>query len=109
MGVPVTGDNLYPDREDLQDEKLRTLEKALNNKPAEPRMEQISEEEDLRPLSRKEIASVRDLLDRDRRARWLWASLRVWALWIAAVLGAWVVGWESLGRLVRTLAGKGAE
>jgi hypothetical protein len=67
---------------------------------------EIDDDETERPLTRKELAALRDLLDRDRRATWLWSSARVWALWLAAVLGAWVIGWESLGKLVRTLAGK---
>jgi len=65
-----------------------------------------ADDEQPAPLSRRELAAIRDLLDRDRRAAWLWSSLRVWALWIAAVLGAWVLGWESLGKLVRTLVSK---
>jgi hypothetical protein len=38
-----------------------------------------------RPLSEDEIRSLRRLMKADERARWLWSSLRTWALWITAV------------------------
>ncbi len=62
--------------------------------------------EEVQQLSRSELLAVRDLLDRDKRATWLWSSMRVWALWIAAVIGGWAIGWEALGKLLRALIGK---
>jgi hypothetical protein len=61
---------------------------------------------DERPLSAAEINAVRELLDNDKRARWLWASLRVWAIWVASFLGAWIIGWESLSKVVKMMAGR---
>lgn len=66
----------------------------------------MDQDDDDHPLSRREIALLREIIDRDRRAAWLWASARVWALWIAAVIGAWTLGWDALTRLVRHLSGK---
>lgn len=63
--------------------------------------------EEHHPLSSAELEAIRDLIERDKRATWLWTSLRVWALWLAAILGGWAIGWEALGRLIKTLAGKG--
>lgn len=65
------------------------------------------DEEEFERLSEKEVYELRDLLERDKRARWLWASLRTWAIWIAAVLGGITLGWEALGKLLRAAVGKG--
>lgn len=62
--------------------------------------------EDEQPLTSAELRSMRDIIERDRRAQWLWSSLRVWAIWVASILGAWIIGWESLAKVVKTLAGK---
>jgi hypothetical protein len=60
-----------------------------------------------RPFDTHERATLRDMMERDRHGKWLWSTLRTWAIWIAAVGGAVSLSWEAIGRVVRALVGKG--
>jgi len=45
-----------------------------------------------RPLTEEENAKIRDLLDKDERVTWIWATLRVWATWVSAIVTAYYAG-----------------
>ena len=59
-----------------------------------------------RPLSDSEIRELRVLMEADRRLKWLWKSIRVTAIWVAAVAGAVSIGWDMLIKLALHLTGK---
>ena len=39
----------------------------------------------------------------DRRAVWLWSTVKVWATWIAAVIVGVTMGWDALKKIVLAL------
>lgn len=55
------------------------------------------------PLTDAELRKLRELLKADERAVWLWGAIKVWATWIAAVVVAVTMGWESLRKIVNAL------
>lgn len=56
-----------------------------------------------RPLTDEEIREVRAIIEADRRAKWLWATIRTGAIWVAAVLGAFVLAWDSFVKVVKSI------
>lgn len=56
-----------------------------------------------RTLDEKDVTAIRDLLEADRRTRWLWSSARAWAVWIAAVVAGYTVGLEALKSILKRL------
>ena len=40
----------------------------------------------------------------DQKARWLWGTVRTWALWVAAVVAGVTVGVDALKQIVKRLA-----
>lgn len=56
-----------------------------------------------RPLTDAEIREVRAIIEADRRAKWLWATIRTGAIWVAAVLGALVLAWDTLVKILRSI------
>ena len=57
-------------------------------------------------LSPEDIHAMRSIVEHDRRAKWLWASIRNLAVWVVAVIGGISLTYESLMAAVRHLAGK---
>lgn len=57
-------------------------------------------------LTEEEVAELREMLEEERRAKWLWSSIRVWSIWIAAVVGGMTVFWDSATRILRSMVGK---
>ena len=55
------------------------------------------------PFTATERAELRRLMESERRAKWLWGSIRVWALWVTAVVAAVTVGREALKAAARSL------
>lgn len=53
------------------------------------------------PLTDKELEEVRDLLEADRRAKWLMERLKGIALWTAAVVGGCTLLWDTLARIIK--------
>ena len=54
------------------------------------------EEPQLSPSERREL---RQMMERDRRAKWLASTIRVWALWITAVLAALGFGFDAIKKV----------
>lgn len=54
-------------------------------------------------LTAAEIIALRELLESDRRWKWIVSSLKTWALWIAAVAAGWTVGIDALKAFVKSL------
>lgn len=75
----------------LSDEDLAKLKRILDNFV------------ELRP---EEIIAMRDIVEADRRAKWLYASIRNAAVWIVAVIGGLSLAYESMITAVKHLAGK---
>jgi len=57
-------------------------------------------------LTPDEVEAMRTIVEHDRRAKWLWASIRNLAVWVVAVVGGISLTYESLMAAVRHLAGK---
>jgi hypothetical protein len=47
------------------------------------------ETEDERPFTATERREMRQMLEREKRVIWFWATTRVWAGWIAALVAAY--------------------
>jgi hypothetical protein len=56
-------------------------------------------------LSVDEIARLRVVLEKQARWDWVGASIKTWAVWIVAVIGAYTVGFDALVKSVKSLAG----
>ncbi|MGO1500824.1 MAG: hypothetical protein ACTHWH_06025 [Marinobacter sp.] len=59
-----------------------------------------------RPLSDEEIRDLRKIIEADRRMKWLLATTRITAIWVAAAAGTVSLLWDNLVRLVLHLAGR---
>ena len=55
-------------------------------------------------LTENEIAELRRIIESERRMRWLWASMRSLAVWIAAIVTGVTVGYQALIDVVRGLS-----
>jgi len=54
-------------------------------------------------LNAAELVAVRELLEADRRWKWVAAGVKTWALWIAAVVAGSTVGLEAIKTAVKAL------
>lgn len=54
-------------------------------------------------LNAAELVAVRELLESDRRWKWMVNGLKTWALWLTAVAAASTVGMEALKGAVKAL------
>lgn len=54
-------------------------------------------------LSAAELLAVRELLESDRRWKWVVSGLKTWALWITALVAGATVGIEALKSAVKAL------
>lgn len=50
------------------------------------------------PLSEQELLRIRRLLQSDDRARWFWASFRIWLGWLIAAPGALYAAYAAIMR-----------
>ncbi len=57
-------------------------------------------------LTQTELKALRSIIESDKRVKWLWSTLRLWALWITAVVAGVTIGWETLGKIVKALIGR---
>jgi len=57
-----------------------------------------------RSFSESEMDTLREMLEQDRRTRWLWSTARAWALWITAVVAGLTVGLDALKAAIKRLA-----
>ena len=60
-----------------------------------------------RPLSDKELIEIREVLEGNRRAKWLGAWIRTIAIWVTAVLAAATILIDSMASGIKSLIGKG--
>ena len=58
------------------------------------------------PLTDEELIEIRGIIEADKRAKWLWATIRTSAIWVAAVVTGFTVFWDTAGRILRTMVGK---
>lgn len=63
-------------------------------------------EDNQQQLSTDELRELRELLEADRRAKWLWAGIRNVAVWGASVIGFLVITYQSFESMIKHLAGK---
>lgn len=54
-----------------------------------------------KPLTEEEIVKIRAIIDSDEKMKWLWASLRTWAIWITAIVGGVYVGWDFIKKVLK--------
>lgn len=50
-----------------------------------------------------ELMKLRQMILSEQRAVWLWATIKVWATWIAAVTVGLTLGWDTLKKIVAAL------
>ena len=70
------------------------------------RLEPQDQQHHERPLTDAELRDLREVLEADRRMKWVWASARIGAIWIAAVAGTVSLLWDSLVRFVLHIVGR---
>lgn len=58
------------------------------------------------PLNDAELREIRRIIETQRRTEWFFATIRVWAMWIAAVLGGAYVLLAALRDGIKALGGK---
>ena len=58
------------------------------------------------PLTDQELSEIREIILADRRAKWLGATIRTWAIWIAAVIGGATVFWDAAERVLKAIMSK---
>lgn len=58
------------------------------------------------PLTAEELKDLRELMEADRRVKWLWAVIRRTVIWVGAVGGSIAVGWDVLVKVVLHSVGK---
>lgn len=56
-----------------------------------------------RTLSAEELTALREMLEAERRMRWMWATARTWAVWITAVVAGYTVGIDALKAILKRL------
>lgn len=56
-----------------------------------------------RSLTDKEVEDIRALLEQDRRAKWLWASVRTWILAVSALIALFTVGLDGVKSILKRL------
>lgn len=59
------------------------------------------------PLTEEEVTKLREMLERRERFKWLWTSIKTWAVFISSVIAAWAVGIDTLSAIVKALLAKG--
>lgn len=59
-----------------------------------------------RPLSDEELRDIRRIIEADRRMKWLMATARITAIWVAAAAGTVSLLWDNLVRFVLHMAGR---
>lgn len=69
----------------------------FKNKPPEYPESNLFEPE----LTDVEKRALRSILKNEDRVQWFWGSVRVWSLWIGAVVGGLTVGSEALKRFIK--------
>jgi hypothetical protein len=84
----------YPDEHSHAHNSMMEIEDRIRHK---------FEELDRRLLSEEEVKGLRTLMEQDARARWLWASLRIWVLSISAILALLTVGMDGFRTILRRL------
>jgi len=57
------------------------------------------------PLDATELQELRRIIETERRTRWLWATIRTFALWITAVIAAFYALGEVIVRALKGLLG----
>lgn len=57
-------------------------------------------------LTTEELEALREIIEADKRAKWLWASIRNIAVWVAAVIGGLSLAWDGLVTMLRHMVGK---
>lgn len=58
------------------------------------------------PLSDEELKAMREMIKQDERARWVWSSIRLWSMWLAATVGGLTLTYDTIIRAIRSAVGK---
>lgn len=62
--------------------------------------------EDYKNLTEEEVKQIREILQNEQRAKWLWSSIRVWSIWIAGVITAISITWGTFVEIIRSVVQK---
>lgn len=52
-----------------------------------------------------EEKAIRELIQERDRAKWFWASVRIWALGATAVIGAITLTYDAIARFIKSIGG----
>ncbi len=59
-----------------------------------------------KPLNDEERRQIREIIESDQRAKWLWSSIRVWSLWIAALITGLSMTWDTIVAVIKAAVSK---
>ena len=59
------------------------------------------------PLTDQELIEIRQIIESDRRAKWLWSTVRAISVWVAAVIAGATLLLDSMASGIKHLIGKG--
>lgn len=54
-------------------------------------------------LSNEEIRHIREIIEKDKRWKWLATTMRNTAAWTAAIVGAIIIGGEFIAKILKAL------
>ena len=54
-----------------------------------------------KPLTDDELKLVREIIEKDKRWRWLATGMRNVAAWIVAILAALTIGWDWFVKIIK--------
>jgi len=57
-----------------------------------------------KPLTESEVRLIREIIEKDRRWKWLATMMRNVAAWIVAILAAITIGWDWLVKVIKGAA-----
>ena len=66
----------------------------------------MPENDNQQQLTAEELKALREIIEADKRAKWLWATIRNIAVWVAAVIGGISLAWDGLVTMLRHMVGK---
>ncbi len=56
-------------------------------------------------FSAEEEKALREVIRERDRAKWFWASVRIWALGATAVIGAVTLTYDAIARFIKSIGG----
>ncbi len=87
---------------DAADLRIVRIVRAVVAEETAPLRDALAKMKDAQ-LTEEDSKALREMLEQDRRTRWLWSTARAWAVWIAAVVAGYTIGLDALKAMLKRL------